>query len=335
MVSWRTDTAVLVQHDLRAGHEVVEDPRRLRVLVEVESAESDEDGDGGPQVGQELAAPRHHPLPHGRQQPLAGRVVRQLRPVGDAVRLRWCVHEPGDDSDVAGVAVPGLEESHPIAERCHRARVEHDVTGPGLLLGRGQRVHQLTGQDVDQLHLGVADDEAVHVPHRDGDLHAQAGGLAARRDHAADAAHHLLHLQAARRRPAPVVLVDPRRHGVPAEVDDARLPTVQHLDQGSGDPVDGRGQLLGPASLAVGAGERLGERGVAGDVDEHGGAVRQWGQVVAARECASPVLRDVGLRVVPRQQRPHQALPPGTSWASLTHVSSVVGRRAPVFDCRA
>ena len=67
--------ALLVEDLLGPGDEGVEHLRGLRVALEVEAAEPHEHRHGRSEVGQELAATRHHPLPDGREQPLAGRLL--------------------------------------------------------------------------------------------------------------------------------------------------------------------------------------------------------------------------------------------------------------------
>ena len=72
--------ALLVEDLLGPGDEGVEHFRRLRVALEVQAAEPHEHRHGRSEVGQELAATGHHPLPDGRQQPLAGRLLGELGP---------------------------------------------------------------------------------------------------------------------------------------------------------------------------------------------------------------------------------------------------------------
>ena len=140
-------------------------------------------------------------------------------------------------------------------------------------------------------------------PDGDRDLDCQGDLCAARRDQPTDLVHDLLHLQRARRRSKPVVAVDPRRHRVTAEVDDAATPHVQPLQQGREHPVEGRRELLGTAPAAELRRERLGQRGETGYVDEDGRTVRHTREILAPGQRPTTVSRDVGLRVVSRQQR--------------------------------
>ena len=75
--------------------------------------------------------------------------------------------------------------------------MQDDLALLGQVLGLGDQVDEATGENVDQLDLGIADDEAACGPHRDGNLEGETEGKAARRRDLALAFHRVLHRQPA------------------------------------------------------------------------------------------------------------------------------------------
>ena len=119
-------------------------------------------GDGRAQLGEELAAAGAEPLVDGRQEPRADDLLRQ-RLLGLATgSVCRRVVQPRDDADrpsALGVA-PALGDLDPVAERVERRLLEHDLALLRVVLGRGELVDEAPGEHVDQLDLGIADDEA-------------------------------------------------------------------------------------------------------------------------------------------------------------------------------
>ena len=171
--------AEVVEDALRAADELVELADRLVVAVVVDPAEAHEDGNRRAQLRQELASPRAEPLVDGGQHPRANELERQRR----ARRRRRFVdlgREPPDDAELPpGLLVrPPLRELDPAPEDGERRLVEDDLLLLGELLRVGQLVDEPAREHLDQLDLGVADDEAPGRADGDCDLQGQANRLA-------------------------------------------------------------------------------------------------------------------------------------------------------------
>ncbi len=115
--------------------ELVQDLRCIAVALEVEAAEAYEDRDRRAEVGEELAAPGHHPFPHRRQQPLAGDLLGELGPVGERIERGRCLEQRRQHAHRPALALPDLVQPGPLAERRQGPRVEDDVTRRRLRLG--------------------------------------------------------------------------------------------------------------------------------------------------------------------------------------------------------
>ena len=280
----------------------------VRVLVVVDAAEREEQRDGGPQLGEELALAGAHPLEDGGQQPLPDDVLGQVRRRVPLLRRRERDEGPAQDGHPAarrrGRDVVRLD---PVAEAVERGRVQGHRADRGEPLGGRKVVDQAAGEDVDQLDPVVADDEPAGLADRDGDLGGEAHRRPAGGADLPDVGHRLLHGQTAGDGPQPVVAVQPARDGVAAEVDDVPAVRVQPGQQGLEDPAEDGAQLVRAAARAELGRQRLGERGEPGDVDEQGRPAHAGGQVDARGDRPSPVTCDVRLRVV--RHRPWRSLP--------------------------
>ena len=292
--------AVVGEHALRAARECVQPCGGPVVLVEVDAAEAQEEWHRRSELREELAAPRPHALVHGRQQPGPDEILGQRVDLVDGVLLERGP-QPGDDGDLppgAGIAPP-LAEHDRVAEGLERRLVEHHLAAPRVLLGGRQLVDQAPGQHVEQLQLGIADDEAAGRADRDGDLHRQAHLVAAGRRHRPDLGHHLLHGEAAGHGARPVVTVEPAGDGVAAEVDDLAAERVQAIDHGVEHAVEAGRQLLRPALGPELGRQRRRERREAGDVGEERGAVHAVRQLEPGGQRTPAITRDVGVGDVP------------------------------------
>ncbi len=283
--------AVFGADALGPAHEVVELGCGGVIPVVVDSREVHEHRGGRPQLGQKLASAGTKPLVDRRQDPRSHQVLRQrvLRLVcGDGGG--W-VGEPRDDPDgAAALAVQAeLADLDPVAERLERGLLQHDLVLAGLVLGGGKLVDEGSGENVDQLDLGVADDESSGRAHRDCDLEREPNGRRRRRDDLADRGHRLLHGQRARGSARPVVAVEPACDRVAAEVDDLAAEAVELGDDGVEDEIEAGGQLLGATLRPELVGERLRQRCEPGDVREQGGAANPVGQRDIVGERPPPV----------------------------------------------
>ena len=290
--------AVLRADPLRTADEVVELPDGV-VGVVVDAPELDEQRDGRAQLGEELAAAGAEPLVDGRQDPLADDLLGQP-PLGGDRQLCRRVVQPRDDADrPSSLRVgPALADLDPTAERDEHRLVQHDLSLLRLALGSGEVVDQASGEHVDQLDLGIADDEAARVAHGDGDLHREAHTGRAGRDLLADHLHRLLHRERAGGGARAVVAVEPARDRIAAEVDDVAAEAVELGDDGVEDEVEAGGQLLGAALRPELGGERLRQLCEPGDVGEERRALHAVGQLDTGRERPPPVTGDICLGVV-------------------------------------
>ena len=240
--------AVAREDPLRGAHELVELLARRLVVVVVDAAEVDEHGIRRPQLGEELAAPGRQPLVDGRQEPGARRARSGERPRPGRRRCgRDLGEETLDDADrPAAVQVTRvLRRTARRRERFDRRDVEDDLALLGEVLGVGEPVDQAPGEHVDQLDLGIADDEPARRPDRDRDLERELEATAPpRRRDLALALHRLLHREGAGRRARPVVAVEPAGDRVAAEVDDVAAVAVELGDDGVEDAVQVAGQDL-------------------------------------------------------------------------------------------
>ena len=125
--------------------------------------------------------------------------------------------------------------------------VQHDLALLGVVLGVRQVVDEGTGEDVDELDVGIPDDEAPRVADGHGDLEGELDRRAAGRGDQADPGHRLLHRDGGRGRARAVVTVEPAGDGIAGEIDDVAAASVELLDDGVEDAAEVRGQLLGAA----------------------------------------------------------------------------------------
>ncbi len=153
-------------------------------------------------------------------------------------------------------------------------------------------------EHLDQLDLGVADDEAPGRADGDCDLQGQANRLAGGGHDPSDLLDHLLHREPARRRARAVVPVEPARDRVAAEVDDVAAVPVELRDHGVEDPVQVGGELLSPALGAELLREGLGQRREAGDVGEERRSVDAVGHRPARGERPPEIAGEVRLGVL-------------------------------------
>ena len=153
--------------------EFVELGDRVGVAVVVDAAEAHAKRIGGPKLGEEFAAPGADALQHRGQHPLLDHfggkrgVERLDRSFGhvDAQALDDAVRP------AVGLGDPRLADLDPVAERLERRPVEHHVALFRVELGRRQVVDELPREDVDELDVGIADDEPLG--HADGDADLQ------------------------------------------------------------------------------------------------------------------------------------------------------------------
>ncbi len=292
-------------------------------------------GNAGRSSARNSPRPVAQPLEDGRQQPLPDDVVGQI---GSGRRCRRFGDRFGDRRDDA--ASRGRSPRRPacsvdldaVAERLQRRLLEDDLVAVREVLGGGQQVDQAPGEDVDPLHVRVADEEAPRRADGHRDLHRQPHpGAAGRDDLLQPLLHRLLHRQRAGGGARAVVAVDPAGDRVAAEVDDVAAVAVQVLDQRVEDAVEVGGQLLG-AALGPSSFASASVSGVKPEMSANSAAPRtRSGISTPGRERAPPIARDVGFRPVER------VVPPGLRPACrvrfvLDHSSTVDGARAP---CRA
>ena len=248
---------------LRAAHELVELRGRVLVLVVVDPAEVDEDRERRAELGQELAAPGREPLVDGRKEPGARELVRQRRLVDLDDRVRVREQFLDDAASSSRPRAPTLP-----ASASGRDGVEHHLALLRMSLGDGEPVDQAPGQHLDQLDLGIPDDEAPRLADRDRDLEPELEDRAGGRDDLALALDRLQHPEAGGDGIDPVVAVEPAGDRIAAEVDDVAAEAVELGDHGVEDPVQMPGEHLRGALRAELVRERLGDGREAGDVGE-------------------------------------------------------------------
>jgi hypothetical protein len=284
--------AVLGEHRLHAAHEGVELRARGRVVLEVDGAELHEHRDGGPQLGEELAAAGLQALVDRPEQPRADLGVGER---AQRILQRGRSHRDGQPADDREL-LAGLAEVRAAVERPDRGAVGDHLALSRVALGRGQPVERAPGEGVRELDLGVADQEPARAARGDGDLHPERDRGAAGDLDAALARERVLHREGRSGGAEPVVAVEPARDGVAAEVDDAAAVAVDLCDQRVEDAVEVRAQRLRCAVAAERVRERLGQRGEAGDVGEHARALRPLGERAACGDRDPAIARDVRLR---------------------------------------
>ena len=141
-----------------------------------------------------------------------------------------------------------------------RDGVEHHLALLRMSLGDGEPVDQAPGEHLDQLDLGIPDDEAPRLADRDRDLEPELEDRAGGRDDLALALDRLQHPEAGGDGIDPVVAVEPAGDRIAAEVDDVAAEAVELGDDGVEDPVQMPGEHLRGALRAELVRERLGER---------------------------------------------------------------------------
>ncbi len=132
-------------------------------------------------------------------------------------------------------------------------------------------VERAPGQYVDELDVGVADDEAARWPGGDSDLDGQGDRRAGRGLDRGEGTHGGLHGQGAGHGAPAVVAVQPAGDGVAGETHDAATVAVQFGDERFVDGVDLVEDFFRAALHAQLLGQRGCQRGEAGDVGEEDG----------------------------------------------------------------
>ena len=290
--------AVGGEDTLHVTHERIE-LRRRGIVVVVDAAEPGEQRVGRAQLRQEFAAPRPQALVKRRQHPSARRVFGQRLGAFGRGQLGH-LHERPDDRRVLATAVvmSHVADHDAIAQGIQRRLIQNDLSRHGVVLRGRKGVDQATGKNIDQLHVRITDDEPARRSHGDSGFHRERHTRSARRHDVVQAAHRLLHREAAGGRARAVVAIEPARDGVAAEIDDLTGEAMQLLDQGVKHPVQMLRQLFGPAVRAKLCGKRLGQRGEAGDVREKCRTVNAVGHGLPARERPTAVTGNVCLKML-------------------------------------
>ena len=293
-------SAVAGQDLLRGADEVVERLNGIGVAIEVDPGKPQEQWIGRTQLGEELAASGAHALVNLRQDPGTNEPLVQRGWFDNVYRRDRLVEARHDAEGPAGVGVdPPVDDLHAVAKGRERRGIEHDLARPCQVLGIGKVVHERAREDVDQLDLRVADDEAPGAADRDGHLQCELDGRPAGGGDRADAGHRRLHREGRGGGPRPVVSVEPARDRVAREVDDVPAAAVQLVDDGVEDAAEVRDQLLRAALRTELGGERLGQGREAGDVGEQRGPGDAVGHRLVPGKGPPSVARDVRLGVVP------------------------------------
>ncbi len=296
------DVAAEPGHDLlRPPDERVELLDRAIVLVVVDPAEPDEHRIGGTKLREELAATRPDAIPDRRQQPGPDELVLERRRFRGGTGRDRDEQIVDDAEDAPGRVVrPRLGQADPVAERRDRGRVEDDLALVGMVLGLGEVVDEVAGEDVDQLDRRVADDEPPSIADRNRDLDSEPDDRPVGRGDRADPVHGLLDPEGRGRRARAIVAVEPAGDRVAREVDDVATIRVDLGDDGVEDAIEVGGQLLGPALRAELVGEGLRQRSEARDVGEQARAVDAVGHLGVVGQRLAAVAGDVRLGVVAR-----------------------------------
>ena len=291
-------------HDpLRGPDEVVQLRDGVGIVVVVDAGEAQEDRERRTELGQQFAPPVAQSLVDRRQQP---------RPDQGLVERRRLLDRDRRDIDKEGVHDPEgpagrrlgapLADPDPVAECSHRRWIEDDLALFGVMLGFRQVVDQRAGQHVDELDVGVPDDEATGGAARDRDLQGELDGRAPGRPDRALALHRGEHRHGGCGRARTVVPIEPARDGVAREVDDITTASVQLLDDGVEDAAQVRRQLLRPALRSELGGQRLRQRREAGDVRKERRADDPIRHVADVGERPPSVAGDVGLRIIASEE---------------------------------
>jgi hypothetical protein len=133
--------AVAVDHPLGPGHEVVEELRRVGVVVVVNAAEAHEHDHRRSQLGEEIAATRPHALVYRRQQPLAHDRAREGRIRGGWRQWPDRHAKAAHDTDPTARLAPDHDGLGTVLDRGEGRCLDHDVASLGVVLGRRQTVH--------------------------------------------------------------------------------------------------------------------------------------------------------------------------------------------------
>ena len=299
------DVAPVRGHDpLRTTDERIQLRYGLGVVVVVDPAEPQEHGDREPQLGEELAVAGPQPLVDGGQQPGPDEILGEGRGFHDR-RPRDIDIKRGEHGVVVVrlLVAAHLAQRHPTTEAPDRGCLEHDLALLGVVLRLGEIVDQPAREHVDELDLGVADEEPASLADGDRDLHRQADLGAARRRDQPGAADRLLHREGRGAGSCPVVAVDPARDRVAREVDDVAAEGIELADHGVEHAADVRRQLLRPALGSQLPGEGLGQRREPADVREQRGARDAVGHLDRLRQGTPAIPRDVRLGVVVVERR--------------------------------
>ena len=174
---------------------------RVDVVVEIDPSEPQEDRVRAAELAEELPGTAAQPVVDARQHPAPDDLVgegwqrRRLGP-GTTCRARTrrpprpCVRSPGR------VRRSATTTSSPRSVE-HRIGDEHLAT-VGELLGGGEPIDELAGEEIDLLDVGIPDDEAARLTRDDGDLERQVDDVIADLDPALPS-HRALHRHRARR----------------------------------------------------------------------------------------------------------------------------------------
>jgi hypothetical protein len=112
------------------------------------------------------------------------------------------------------------------------------------MLGVRESIDQTTRENIDQLDLGVTDDEPARRANSDRDLERELQGEPAWRRDLALAGHGVLHGERRGGCARPVVSVEPARDRVAAEIDDVAAVAIELRDHSVEDAVQVAGQDL-------------------------------------------------------------------------------------------
>ena len=170
------DVAAVAGHDpLRRPDELVELLDRVVVVVVVDARRSaGRPGYAGRSSARNSPRPVSQPLVDRGQEPRPDELLRSGR-LAPRLDRRDVDEERLDDAErrVRALVASQLARADAVAQRGDRRRVEDDLALLGVVLGVGEVVDQAAGQHVDELDVGIADDEAAGVADRDRDLHPE------------------------------------------------------------------------------------------------------------------------------------------------------------------
>ena len=219
---------VAFHHRLHPTHVAVEFFASGGIVVVVDAAEAQEEGDGGAQFGQKVAQSLAQPRVDRRQQPTAqDRFVHAFGGDGGPGLRRRDVVQRLDDGE--GAAIGGgahCGDFNGVAQTCPRARGDDDFAPIGLVLCCRQSLQCGACQRVDDAYRRIAHEPAPHRTGGNGSLQRQGDGAAEGGLHGVELLHGLLHGQRTGDGVASVVAVEPAGDGVSGKGDGAAAPVV-------------------------------------------------------------------------------------------------------------